>query len=166
MSRAFLKESTLEEPEVRPRGMLALPFGAKNLLTPEGAERLRSELDALAQERAAIGAKGSDEGKRALQLIDERLRPLADTLRTAEVIPAPTGDHSQVKFGAKVQVRDSAGTTSDYRLVGIAEARPERGEVSYLSPIAQALLNARVGTKVPFRFPRGATELEILSIEY
>ncbi len=166
MSRAFLKESTLEEPEVRPRGLSALPLGAKNLLTPEGAERLRSELDSLARERAAVAAKDSDEGKRALQLIDERLRPLADTLRTAETVPPPTGDRSQVKFGAKVRVRDRSGTSSDYRLVGVAEARPELGEVSYLAPIAQALLNARVGDKVAFRFPRGATELEVLRIEY
>jgi transcription elongation factor GreB len=166
MSRAFLKESTLEEPEVRPRGLSALPLGAKNLLTQAGMDRLRSELDALAQERAAVTSKDTDEGKRALQLIDERMRPLVDTLRTAEIVPPPTGDRSQVKFGAKVQVRERSGTVSDYRLVGVAEARPELGEVSYLAPIAQALLNARVGDKVPFRFPRGATELEILSIEY
>jgi transcription elongation factor GreB len=166
MSRAFLKESTLEEPEVRPRGLSALPLGAKNLLTPEGTERLRSELDALAQQRAAVTAKDSDEGKRALQLIDEKLRPLAETLRTAETVSPPTGDRSQVKFGAKVHVRERSGTTSNYRLVGVAEARPEQGEVSYLAPIAQALLNARVGDKVTFRFPRGATELEILSVEY
>ena len=166
MSRAFLKESTLEAPEVRPRGLSALPLGAKNLLTPAGAERLRSELNALAQERAAVTAKDSEEGKRALQLIDERMRPLADTLRTAEIVPPPTGNRTQVTFGAKVRVRDRLGAISDYRLVGVAEARPEQSEVSYLAPIAQALLHARVGQKVPFRFPRGATELEILGIEY
>lgn len=166
MSRAFLKESTLEEPEVRPRGLSPLPLGVKNLLTPSGAERLRTELDALAQERAAVTAKDTDEGKRTVQLIDERMRPLADTLRTAEIVPPPDGGSTQVTFGAKVRVRDQAGAISEYRLVGVAEARPELGEVSYLAPIAQALLHARLGQKVPFRFPRGATELEILGVEY
>ena len=167
MSRAFLKESTLEEPEVRPRGLSALPPGAKNLLTPQGADRLRSKLDELVGRRAAITAKTSDDGKREIMLLDERIRPLEATLRTAEIVPPPPqAEQTEVKFGATVTVTDSKGQQAKYRLVGIDEARPELGEVSYLSPIARALLNAKVGTKVPFRFPKGQSELEIISVAY
>jgi transcription elongation factor GreB len=167
MSRAFLKESTLEEPEIRPRGLSGLPPGAKNLLTPRGARRLRSELDQLLKQRAAYSADRSEEDKREIMLLDERIRPLNAALATAEIVPPPSlSDTNQVKFGAAVTVRDPQGRHSDYRLVGLAESHPEEGDISYLSPLAQALLNARLGEKVPFRFPKGQSQLEIVAIAY
>jgi transcription elongation factor GreB len=86
------------------------------------------------------------------------------SLATAEVI-APSGPGpEQVHFGSTVTVRDGRGVESVYRIVGVDEADFERNEVSWLSPIARALMNAKVGQKVPFKFPSGATELEIVKI--
>ena len=69
-----------------------------------------------------------------------------------------------MRFGSTVTVRDSHGEESTYRLVGVDETDPARNEISWRSPIATALLNAQRGQKVPFRFPSGATELEIVKI--
>ena len=77
--------------------------------------------------------------------------------------PAP-GPLEQVRFGTTVTVRDGKGGESVYRIVGVDEADFSRNEVSWLSPIARALLNARLGQRVPFKFPSGATELEIVKI--
>lgn len=69
-------------------------------------------------------------------------------------------------FGASVDVRDSRGVESSYRIVGVDETDIDRGWVSWLSPIAKALNNARVGERVKFRFPSGEEKLEILRVSY
>lgn len=172
MSRAFLKESTLEEPDVRPRGVSALPPGAKNFLTASGRARLERELDDLRRQRAAAAAGAPREDGRPpasadILRLDERIRPLERSLQTAEVVPPPPpAERDRVRFGATVTVRDRHGEESSYRIVGVDEADPAQGAVSYLSPIAQALLNAHLGQRVPFRFPKGRAELEIVAIRY
>jgi len=78
-------------------------------------------------------------------------------------LPPP---HEQIRFGATVTVRECSGAESRYRIVGVDETDIDRGWVSWLSPIAKALLNARVGQRVRFKFPSGEEELEIVSIDY
>ncbi len=78
--------------------------------------------------------------------------------------PAPADD--RVRFGATVTVRDNAGEEMCYRIVGVDEADIDRDWVSWLSPIARALLNARRGERVRFKFPAGEKELEIVAITY
>lgn len=168
MSRAFVRESDVPQlPELPPQ-VSALPAGAKNYVTVAGAARLQAELSRLLEvERPRLtGAPAEDlDAKRELQVLDQRIRQLQESLRTAEVV-SPTGSADVVRFGATVAVREKDGTATAYRIVGVDEIDPDRNWVSWLSPIARALLNARVGERVTFKAPRGEKELEIARIEY
>jgi transcription elongation factor GreB len=106
------------------------------------------------------------EAQERLQHVDQRIAYLQESLRTAEVTPPPPPPHDVVRFGATVSVRDARGQEARYRIVGVDEADHARDEVSWLAPIAKALLNARLGQRVPFRFPAGMIELEIRKINY
>ena len=172
MSKAFTRESDdVPELPVRPLRASPLPPGAKNYLTPGGAVRLRAELDELLQReppRVAHDSEGEADpaARRRLQAIDARTAELQRTLHTAVVVPAPAPPYDEVRFGATVLVRECNGEEARYRIVGVDETDVDRGWVSWLSPIARALLNARLGQRVRFRFPSGETELEIVEIRY
>jgi len=169
MSRAFVRESdTPQLPELPPI-VSPLPPGAKNYLTPGGAQRLRDEIAHLldtARPRLAAAPVDDMEAKHELQLLDQRIRYLQESLRTAEITPAPAGPADIVRFGATVTVREPDGTETRYRIVGVDETDLDRNWVSWLTPIARALLNARLGDKVILKAPRGDRELEIARIEY
>lgn len=168
MSKAFLRESDFEIPAELPPLTAALPPGTKNYLTPTGAQRLRNELARLADhERPKLAGQSDDpDAKRELQALDQRIRQLRESLRTAEIVSAPAVSDGVVRFGAAVTVRETDGVESRYRLVGLDEADPDAGAVSWLSPVGRALLNARQGERVTFRTPSGPRELEILRVEY
>ncbi|MBI2949105.1 MAG: GreA/GreB family elongation factor [Verrucomicrobia bacterium] len=169
MSKAFTRESDdLPDLPPVPRPPPPLPPGAKNYLTPEGAARLRAELERLLQvERPRLAALPEDsEAKRQLQMLDQRIRHLQQSLQTAVVVPPPAGQADQVRFGATVTVRTQSGEVSCYRIVGIDEIDLDRNWVSWLSPIAKALLNARIGQRVQFKLPSGEEALEIRGIAY
>jgi transcription elongation factor GreB len=169
MSKAFLRESDFDEPETLPPLVSLLPPGTKNFLTPTGAQRLRDELARLADvQRPALGSPvGDPELKREAQAIDQRIRYLRESLRTAEIIEPPAMPDEIIRFGAIVTVREiGGGGESRYQLVGVDEAEPDRGSVSWLSPIARALLNARQGDRVALKAPSGTKQLEIVRVEY
>jgi transcription elongation factor GreB len=167
MSKAFTREDDTSDEPVLPPLVSPLPAGAKNYLTAGGAERLRGELGRLvAVERPRlVAAAVHDPGtKRELAQLDQRIRYLQQSLATAEIVSAADGTAEHVRFGATVTVRDRKGVESVYRIVGVDEADFSRNEVSWLSPIARTLMHARLGQRVPFKFPSGATELEIVTI--
>jgi transcription elongation factor GreB len=191
MSKAFTKEDSPsddddgsdESPE------LALPKGTKNYITPAGADRLKAELHKLlAQERPALvqtvswAASNGDRsengdyiyGKRRLREIDRRIRFLTKRLEAAEIVDPAAQAADRVLFGARVTVRRLDSDNDDgqeprprtYRIVGIDETDVSRGEISWISPMARALLNSRKGDVVTLKTPRGDEELEILEIRY
>lgn len=168
MSKAFLRESDFDDPAPLPPTASLLPPGTRNLLTPVGAQRLRNELARLVEvERPALaGTIGDPEARRQLLALDLRIRTLRESLRTAEVVDAPADRDGVVRFGAAVTVREPGGLESRYRLVGVDEADPENGDVSWMSPIARALLNGRKGERVTFKVPAGLKTLEIVSVDY
>ena len=169
MSKAFTRESDdLPEVPVVARHRSPLPPGAKNYLTPDGARRLREELDRLVQvERPRLAASPDNpEAKRQLQELDQRIYYLQQSLQSAVVVAPQIAPEAGVRFGASVTVRDRSGAESRYRIVGVDETDIDRGWVSWLSPIAKALVNARLGERVRFELPSGPEELEILSISY
>lgn len=169
MSKAFTRESD-DDADDRPpaRPIAALPPGAKNYLTASGARRLQDELDQLIQvERPRLVAQGNEpDNRRTVQLCDQRIAQLQGTLASAEIVEPPLPPHDQVRFGATVTVREPDGELASYRIVGVNEVDFEQGSVSWLSPIARALLNARIGQRVHFRIPAGQQELEIVNITY
>ncbi len=168
MSKAFTRESddAPEQPVFRPPPQL--PPGVKNYVTPAGARQMREEMDHLIQVERPQAAALPDaaDAKRQLQLIEQRLTILDQSLRTAEIVPPPALPWEQVRFGATVTVRDCGGIETCYRIVGVDEIDLDRDWVSWRSPVAKALLNARLGQRVRFHVPAGEQEIEIIGICY
>jgi len=184
MSRAFVREDHDAPDDDGPGDVEAVqvPAGAKNYVTPAGHARLKSEFDQLWKvERpelvrtVAWAASNGDRsenadyiyGKRRLREIDRRIRFLSKRLEQAEVVdPLRQDNREQVFFGATVTVRSSVGTEQTLAIVGVDEAEPARGRVSWVSPVARALLRARIGDEVTLRTPAGTETLEVLEIRY
>lgn len=181
MSKAFTKDGSALEDETEEAPASRIPVGSKNYMTPAGAERLRAELkDLLYVKRPEVvrtvswAASNGDRsenadyiyGKRRLREIDRRIRFLQKRLDRAEVVDPSSQKSERVLFGATVTVSDEDGKDHTYSIVGIDEANPAAGLISWISPIARALLNARQGDAVQFRSPKGDIELEVRRIEY
>lgn len=155
VSKAFTKEDGESADEIVP--VEPWPRGVKNYLTPAGYARLRAEIEQL----RSPGEPADPSKKRAAA---ERLRALLDRLEAAEVIdPQPS---EEVRFGAEVTVEDDEGTQRRYRVVGVDEADPARGRVSWRSPLATALMGKRVGDSATLHTPRGDEDLTVVAIDY
>lgn len=182
MSKAFTKESDNELDEELPDEPDPLPAGLKNYITPAGLTRLRDELHTLwTVERPKVvevvsWAAGNGDrsengdylyGKKRLREIDRRVRFLRKRLEIAvEVDPKLQTNHDQVFFGATVTYEDSHGAERSVRIVGVDEARTDKGEISWITPVARALLKAREGDVVELRTPAGPERLEVLEITW
>lgn len=179
MSKAFTKESEDDEDlDHSPK----LPQGTKNYITPGGYRRLLEEFDQLWKvERPELvkvihwAASNGDRsengdyiyGKKRLREIDRRIRFLSKRLEHSEVVdPAQRGDCDQVFFGATVTVSNASGEEKTYSIVGMDEVDPGRGYISWISPLAMALLKAREGDVVTLRTPGGVEELDVVEIRY
>ena len=182
MNKAFTKESDGEDDDDGAAALPPLPPGGKNYVTPAGYARLRAEMmELLDVERPKIvdvvswAAKNGDRsengdylyGKKRLREIDRRIRFLTKRLDIAEVVD-PSAHHGgeQVFFGATVTYANEAGDERTVTIKGIDEADSSRGEVSWVSPIARALLKARVGDEVPLVTPLGVEKIEVVQVDY
>ncbi len=182
MSKAFVKESSESEDDDDDLEVVGLPVGSRNYMTPAGYARLRSELvNLLNVERPAVvqtvswAASNGDRsengdyiyGKKRLREIDRRLRFLTRRLDNAEVVdPASRELTDQVFFGATVRYANGAGDELQIAIVGIDEVDLPRGRVSWISPIARALIKAREGDVVQLRTPAGVETIEIVEVTY
>ncbi|OZI22831.1 MULTISPECIES: transcription elongation factor GreB [Bordetella] len=181
MNKAFVKESDRDDDDELPDAQV-LPAGTRNYMTPAGYARLRDELAHLMNvERPAVvqvvswAASNGDRsengdylyGKKRLREIDRRMRFLTKRLDVAEVVdPSAQPNRDQVFFGATVTYMDKAGETHAVTIVGVDEAEPLTGKISWISPVARALIKAREGDTVVLRTPGGVEELEILEVNY
>jgi transcription elongation factor GreB len=169
MSKAFTREETdgPDIPDLPPLASTLAP-GAKNYITAAGAQKLRDELQQLVETtRPALVASSDDpDAKRQLARLDQRIMQLDESLQSSEIITPADGPADIVRFGATVTIRESDGNEESYRIVGVDEMDIERGWVSWVSPIAKALLNRKRGERVRFKFPSGEETLEILDIRY
>jgi transcription elongation factor GreB len=180
MSKAFVKET--EQEEERPEDVPALPAGLKNYMTPQGHRRMQDELRRLLREErpktvevVAWAAGNGDRsengdyiyGKRRLHEIDRRIRFLSKRLESAQIVdPEQQKNRDQVFFGATVAYADSRGNEKTITIVGIDEADLARSQVSWISPIARALIKAHIGDIVELRTPAGSEPIEVLDICY
>ncbi len=179
MSKAFVKENDDEdELDDAPQPQQ----GGKNYMTPRGYAQLKEEFDRLWKvDRPEVvkivswAASNGDRsengdyiyGKRRLREIDRRLRFLSRRLDNAEIIdPERRGECDQVFFGATVTVCNQHGEEHTYSIVGIDEAEPGRGWISWISPLARCLLKAHEGDVVSLQTPGGLEELEVVEIRY
>jgi len=186
MNKAFTREESSEsDDDGDVQDASPLPAGARNYMTPGGFARMRRELDALvSKERpelvatVAWAAGNGDRsengdyiyGKKRLREIDRRIRFLVKRLDRAEVVdPAARRDDDnadRVFFGATVTISDASGAARTVSIVGIDEIDTARGYISWISPMARALLKAREGDVVTLRTPGGVEELEVQSVRY
>ncbi len=182
MSKAFTQEDDREEDEDQEASLPEVGGGAKNYMTPQGNARLRAELLQLIDEErpkvvevvhwAASNGDRSENGdyiygKKRLREIDRRIRFLTKRLEMAEVTdPAVHYGGDQVFFGATVTYAEESGQERTVTILGIDEADSAHGQVSWISPIARALLKARVGDAVKLVTPAGTQEIEVLRVTY
>ncbi len=183
MSKAFTREPEgADDDEDSPGALPPLPAGSRNYMTPQGEQRLRAELmDLLDVERPRIveivswAAKNGDRsengdylyGKKRLREIDRRIRFLTKRLDIAEVVdPALHHGSDQIFFGATVSYVNGRGEERTITIKGIDEADNLNGEVSWVAPIARALLKAREGDEVQLMTPGGLDRLEVLEVRY
>ena len=181
MSKAFTKERDDDEDD----DDLAAPAispGTKNYITPAGYARLRAEFDELFRKErpklvetitwAASNGDRSENGdyiygKKRLRQIDSRIRFLSKRLEAAEVVdPARQENTGQIFFGATVSYTSASGRDMTIQIVGVDEADPSGGKISWISPVARALLKAREGDLVTLNTPAGRDELEIFAVRY
>jgi transcription elongation factor GreB len=186
MNKAFTREADDgadddDMPDIAP----ALPSGSKNYMTPGGFARMKEELDCLVgTERPELvatiaWAAGNGDrsengdyiyGKKRLREVDRRIRFLVKRLDNAEVVD-PSGragadDDDRIFFGATVDVADANGLQRTVSIVGIDEIDTARGYISWVSPMARALIKASEGDTVIVQTPAGPEELSILAVRY
>jgi len=181
MSKAFVRESEDDDeaPEHHAREMRSPP-PARNYISPAGYARLKGELKQLVEvERPEVvrtvswAAKNGDRsengdylyGKKRLREIDRRVRFLIKRLEAAEVVDAAGRDSDQIFFGSTVRLR-TKNEEKTVTIVGIDETDSPRNRISWISPVAKALIKAREGDKVVLKTPGGIEELEILEVRY
>ncbi len=179
MSKAFTKETDSDDDDLV---LPPLPSGGKNYITPAGYARMRDELLGLMDvERPKVvkavywAASNGDRsengdyiyGKKRLREIDRRIRFLTQRLEIAEVTdPSAHFGKDQVFFGSTVTYEDDSGVERRVKILGIDEADTLAGQVSWVSPVARALLKARVGDEVQLVMPDGVRVLSVTSVEY
>ena len=181
MSKAFVKESQDESGEDEREAPALLP-GGKNYISPAGYARLKAELKTLVERErpevvktvswaAALGDRSENAdyiyGKKRLREIDRRVRYISKRLANAEVVdPARRPLTDQVFFGATVTYVNAKDQEHTIKIVGMDEVDLDKGHVSWISPIAKALIRAHEGDVVKMRTPAGVEELEIVKVMY
>ncbi len=182
MNKAFTKEPEGDDEDDGGPALPPLPAGTRNYITPAGYRRLRAELMTLLdQDRPKVvetvswAAKNGDRsengdylyGKKRLREIDRRIRFLTKRLDIAEVAdPSLHHGNDQVFFGATVTYANARGDERTVTIKGIDEADSLAGEVSWISPIARALLKAREGDEVSLLTPGGVERIEVIEVRY
>jgi transcription elongation factor GreB len=182
MSKAFTRESDGDDEDDLPEESGGLPLSAKNYMTPAGFARMREELDGLMRKerpevvKVVSWAAGNGDrsengdyiyGKKRLREIDRRVRYLSKRLANAEVVdPARRAATEQVFFGATVTYANGRGEERTIKIVGVDEVELDKGHVSWISPIAKALLRAEQGDVVKMRTPQGVEEIEVVTVAY
>lgn len=182
MSKAFTKERD-DDPQEEPDAQgAALPSGTPNYLTPAGYAALTAELHQLLKverpktvEIVSWAASNGDRsengdyiyGKRRLREIDRRLRFLSKRLAVAQVVdPAAQAGNDQIFFGAQVTIEDEQGDQQTVRIVGVDETHLAAQRISWVSPMARALIKAREGETVTVQSPSGPREITVVRVAY
>ncbi len=159
MSKAFTRESDDSDSEELPIRH-QLPPGTRNYITRAGADRLQHRLAALLAKKQSTPE--SDPNRRKLDAAIRQLQQLVNSL----VIPEIPADHAKIAFGATIVTRNADGGEEKCRIVGVDEADPANDAISWLSPLARALLTHRAGERIKFHAPAGEQELTIVSVDY
>lgn len=162
MSRAFTKETDGDRPDDLPE----LPVSPHpNYVTAQGLAQLRARLGQAEQHLAGID-KDAEGARQDRDYIARDIRWLQARIANAILVAGEQGKPERVGFGTRVELADTEGQRTHYRIVGEDEADPEHGLISWVSPLARALLGARVGDSVLWKRPAGDLEVEVLEIDF
>ncbi|WP_374372044.1 GreA/GreB family elongation factor [Dongia sp.] len=162
MSRAFVKESDDQATELPERPQSPYP----NMVTPQGLVLLRQQEAELEAQKKAITAEEDLLDKEQLLVVERDLRYVQDRIAKAVVVDLAAQPRDSVDFGAIVDTIDENDTKHHFQIVGEDEADPSRGKISWVSPFALALKDAKVGDVVIWKRPIGDLELEVSAINY
>lgn len=166
MSRAFVKES---DDDLAAGELPERPLSAHaNYVTPQGLEQLQARVRELQEqhEQLAALAKDDSEAKQKLREVERDQRYFNAQLERAIVVDPAGQPQDEVHFGAIVNIIDGEGGEHSFSIVGDDEADVAAGRISWASPLAKAMIGAKVGDIVKWRRPAGDTEVEIVEIRY
>jgi transcription elongation factor GreB len=164
MSRGFTKEGDQEEaPIIPPRA--DLPGGVTNYVTPNGRKELLHEREELERERKKLLANHDDENRRALMVVEAKLKQLNKRIASARIIDPEGQPKDEVRMGAIVEFNNGQKTLR-FQIVGVDEADFKQQKIPFTAPIARALNGGKVNETVDFKRGDKIQKLEILSIRY
>jgi transcription elongation GreA/GreB family factor len=161
MSRAFVKEADADDVEDLPERPVSRHA---NYVTPAGLRFLREQVRDLQSLRAGLAGSEDMADRQRLKSVERDLHYFEERASTAVLVEPSAGADGHVHFGSTVEVRDAGGNTSRFAIVGEDEADAAAGKISWVSPLARALLNAEEGDRVAWRRPVGDLELTVVSI--
>ena len=166
MSRGFVKEDDQEEVPMVPQ-RAHLPDGVTNFVTRTGMDLLLAERDALMKERESVSITSENEKRIALNFINAKLQLLGNRIAEARVVDPKDQPQGEVMFGATVTLKTAlSGKNQVFQIVGVDEADIARGKISFLSPLAKALINKKTGEKITLKRDREEIVYEIMEISY
>ena len=164
MSRGFIKEGDQEEVPMVPKRAY-LPEGATNFVTRNGMDELLEEKEALIREREELNVSNENERRIAVNYINARLQLLINRIAEARVVDPKDQPQDEITFGATVTLKNIAsGKIQDFQIVGVDEADIARGKVSFISPLARALINKKTGDTISLKRESDTVIFEILGI--
>ena len=166
MSRGFVKEDDQEEVPMVPQ-RAHLPEGVTNFVTRTGMDLLLAEREVLMKERESVSITSENEKRIALNFINAKLQLLNSRIAEARVVDPKDQPQGEVMFGATVTlIATSSGKNQVFQIVGVDEADISKGKISFLSPLAKALINKKAGEKITLKRDREEIVFEILNISY
>ena len=166
MSRGFIKEDDQEEVPIVPQRAY-LPEGVTNLVTRAGMDQLLAEKQMLIDEKDNLSSTNEDEKRISLNYINARLQLLNNRIAEAKVVDLKGQPQNEIRFGAIVSLKtEVSGNIQIFQIVGVDEADIAKGKISFISPLAKALINKKVGDKITLKRDREDIVFEILDIAY
>ena len=166
MSRGFIKEDDQEDIPIVPQRAF-LPDGVPNFVTPAGMEQLLAEKQMLIREREDLSISNENERRIAVNFINAKLQLLNDRITEARVVDPKGEPRDEIRFGSVVTLKnEGSGKIQTFQIVGVDEADIAKGKISFISPLAKALINKKSGDKITLKLDRGETVFKIVEIDY
>jgi len=166
MSRGFVKEDDQEEIPIVPQRAY-LPEGVTNFVTRTGMEQLLAEKESLIREKDNLASTNEQEKRIALNYINAKLQLLNNRIAEAKVVDLKEQPQNEIRFGATVNLKTPvSGKIQIFQIVGVDEANIAKGKISFISPLAKALINRKVGDRITLKRDREDIVYEIMDIAY
>ena len=166
MSRGFVKEDDQEEVPIVPRRAY-LPEGVTNFVTRTGMDQLLAEKQMLIQEKDNLSSTNENEKRISLNYINAKLQLLNNRIAEAKVVDLKEQPQNEIRFGAIVTLKtEVSGKFQIFQIVGVDEADIAKSKISFISPLAKALINKKVGDKITLKRDSEDIVFEIMDISY